>query len=432
MLIMVRTDKLFLPIQQLTHLSVAVITNLAASLQASVSALGSWLYLVGGLSRASVNRTLSAVRIVVSMAIKFGELSAQFKSRFTELSDLCKPPSLPRDVRTSMKYLSIEPKLDRTICCPKCFTQYRLSRIPENCDFRATPRSRVCDEPLYTVRTTGAGPLRVPCRLYNVQDFEDWLEYFLSIPGIEDTIDASYAHVPNATKMSSIWDSPAWRSLGSFTTTRGNLTFSYFIDWFNPLTNKIAGKTVSAGAIMFFCLNLPPELQYRPEYTYFAAITPLPKEPDMETITAVSDPVISQVERLWAGRVLRSYRYPEGISRRVGVLPAIGDLLAMRKALGFAGVGSFAHFCSFCLLHKHNIEETDVRLFIPRNGTDVRAASEQWRTATTKKARNEIFKAHGVRWSSLHTLSYRDPVKHTVLGLMHNWIEGVLQHHVRH
>jgi len=57
--------------------------------------------------------------------------------------------------------------------------------------------------------------------------------------------------------MHDIWDSPAWQSLEGFTITHGNLTFSFFIDWFNPFTNKIAGKTVSCGAIMMFCLNLP-------------------------------------------------------------------------------------------------------------------------------------------------------------------------------
>lgn len=365
------------------------------------------------------------------MAIKFGELSAQFKSQWTDFDELKAPPPLPRDVRTAMNTLSIEPKLSRTVCCPKCFKQYRLDQIPEQCTFRATRRSRVCGELLYTTHSTRAGPLVVPRRLYNVQNFESWLEYLLCIPGIEDEIDKSYNYRPNPERMGSIWDSPAWRSLGSFTTTHGNLTFSYFIDWFNPFTNKIAGKTVSAGAIMFFCLNLPPELQYRPEYTYFAAITPLPKEPDMETITAVSDPVISQLNRMWSGQTVRTHRHPEGATKRVGVLPAIGDLLAMRKALGFAGVASLAHFCSFCCLHKKDIESTDIASFTPRNGTDVRAWAELWRTATTKKERNKLFKLHGVRWSSMNALTYRDPVKHTVLGVMHNWIEGVLQHHVR-
>lgn len=31
----------------------------------------------------------------------------------------------------------------------------------------------------------------------------------------------------------------------------------------------------------------------------------------------------------------------------------------------------------------------------------------------------------------MHKLDYRDPVQHTVIGLMHNWIEGILQHQTR-
>ncbi|KAF9545399.1 hypothetical protein CPC08DRAFT_769877 [Agrocybe pediades] len=87
------------------------LTELGSTIRTSVSALGSWLYLVAGLSRTSVGRTLSAVRSIVSMAIKFGELSARFKARWTDFEDLKAAPSLPRDVRTSMKDLGIEPKL---------------------------------------------------------------------------------------------------------------------------------------------------------------------------------------------------------------------------------------------------------------------------------------------------------------------------------
>ncbi len=32
---------------------------------------------------------------------------------------------------------------------------------------------------------------------------------------------------------------------------------------------------------------------------------------------------------------------------------------------------------------------------------------------------------------SLHRLSYWDPVKHVMLGYMHNWLEGVLMQHLR-
>jgi hypothetical protein len=230
--------------------------------------------------------------------------------------------------------------------------------------------------------------------------------------------------------MHCIWDSPAWRSLGAFTTTPGNLTFSYYIDWFNPLLNKTAGKTMSCGAIMLFCLNLPYEQQHLIENTFFAGITPPPKEPTVITITAVSDPVIDRLSALYNGKLIRTHRYPKGILKRAAVLPLIGDLMAIRKVLGFARVRSH-NFCSFCNLRHTDMDSLDPNSWSLRIGTEVGLAAEEWRQAKTKVRRKEIFNQHGVRWSSLHKLHYRDPVQHTVLGLMHNWIEGVLQHHAR-
>jgi hypothetical protein len=230
--------------------------------------------------------------------------------------------------------------------------------------------------------------------------------------------------------MHSIWDSPAWKSLGNYTTTPHNITFSYYIDWFNPFINKIAGKTASCGAIMMFCLNLPYELQRLPENTFFAGITPPPKEPTSTTITAVSDPIIDQFEAMWHGRVIRTHRHPNGIRKRAAILPGIGDLLAIRKAMGFAGVTSH-NFCSFCDLRYSDINSLDHAKWWPRVGLEVVKAALEWKEATTKKTRKEIFDKHGVRWSSLHRLAYRNPVQHTVLGLMHNFLEGILQHHTR-
>jgi hypothetical protein len=247
---------------------------------------------------------------------------------------------------------------------------------------------------------------------------------------MEDLIDKSYMHQPSCDIMYSIWDSPAWKSLGDYTTTPHNLTFSYYIDWFNPFTNKIAGKTASCGAIMMFCLNLPYGLQRLPENTFFAGITPPPKEPTSTTITAVSDPIVDQFEAMWHGRVIHTYRHPHGIQKRAAILPGIGDLLAIRKAMGFAGVMSH-NFCSFCDLRYSDINSLDYANWHPRVGLEVLKAALEWKEATTKKTRKEIFDKHGVRWSSLHRLAYRNPVQHTVLGLMHNFLEGILQHHVR-
>lgn len=379
-----------------------------------------WLHLVAGLSRAAAGHVLKVLQIVIQLAMHLGGLLASSPSNSI--------PSLrlPHDVRTAIKALSIEPVIIRSICCSKCFKQYNLDSLPEVCLRRETPRSKPCLKQLWTTRVTARGPERVPKRLYNTQSFEDWLKFFLSRPGIEDLIDKSYQHKPTQI-MTSIWDSPAWKSLGTFTSQYGNLTFSFFIDWFNPLTNKTAGKSISCGAIMMFCLNLPYELQHLPENTYFAGITPPPKEPSVTTITAITDPVVDHLCAMWDGQTVCTHRHPEGVQYRVAVLPAIGDLLAMRKALGFAGIASH-NFCSFCKLQRSNIDDLNVDTYIRRGGLEVLVEAERWKNSATKKDRMTLFKRNGVRWSSLNRLPYRNPVQHTVLGVMHNWLEGVLQH----
>jgi hypothetical protein len=392
------------------------------SLVTAIWMLGTWLYLQCGVSRERASRAMFLVFTIVLQAIRLGQM----------LGSKIHDPILQttHDIRTAISALSLEPVLQRTVCCPKCFAPYSLDSLPEICPRRETRRSRLCGESLWMERYTAHGSKKVPRRLYTTQSFVSWLEFFLSRPGIEDLLDASYQSSPLPDVMWDIYDSPAWRSLGPYTTTYGNLTFSYYIDWFNPLTNKIAGKKISCGAIMMFCLNLPPELRHKPENTFFVGLTPPPKEPTVVTITAVSDPIMEQLDKLWAGCTICSYRHPEGIQRRVAVLPLIADVPGIQKVAGYASHGH-KHFCWFCNCQRDELDRVDIKAWIPRSPLDIRTAAMQWRDAKTKVARKSIFDQTGVRWSSLHRLIYRDPVRHTVLGVMHNWFEGVLQHHAR-
>jgi len=190
---------------------------------------------------------------------------------------------------------------------------------------------------------------------------------------------------------------------------KDNLTFSFFIDWFNPFTNKTLGKTVLYSTIVMFCLNLLYNLQYQPENTYFAGITSPPYEPSVTTITALLDPIVEQLQHFYYGQVIHTYRHQAGIIKRVVLLPAIGDLLTICKALGFTGVTSH-HFCSFYTLHKSDIENLDSGAWKLRKGTEVIAVVEQWCQALTKKKQEFIFKKHSICWSSLHQLLYCDLV----------------------
>jgi hypothetical protein len=88
----------------------------------------------------------------------------------------------------------------------------------------------------------------VPKALYGTQSFESWLRFFLSRSQVEEHLEKSFQqdqarqNAPQKDVMNDIQDSPAWRGLGNFLRSRYHLVFAFYIDWFNPYTNKIAGQ----------------------------------------------------------------------------------------------------------------------------------------------------------------------------------------------
>jgi hypothetical protein len=104
--------------------------------------------------------------------------------------------------------------------------------------------------------------------------------------------------------------------------------------------------------------------------TFFPGITPGPKEPNVTTINAVSDPIVDHLDAMWHGKIIQTYHHPNGKWTRVAVLPAIGDLLAIRKALGFAGIRSH-NFCSFCNLQWADINNLDINSWKMRTRVEV-------------------------------------------------------------
>jgi hypothetical protein len=383
--------------------------------------LAAWLHLTGGLS---VRATATAVKFLFALVLHAMRLGSALHA-----AGLPNHLKAETTVPAIMSQLSLEPTLIRSICCPGCYTLYSYDTCPDTCPRREHPNSRKhCCAKLWKTDAQGQ---KKPERLYCTQDFESWLSWFLSRKDIYEAIQTSYSHQrPGNDTMEDIWDSPAWDSLNEFCTTQGNLTFSFYIDWFNPYENKQAGKKVSCGAIIMFCLNLPPHLRIHPSNVYVAGLTPSGKEPDVLTITNVINPVMDQLEPFYTGKTVSTYAHPEGEDIKAGVLAHIGDIPGIQKCGGFAS-HSAKQFCHYCSCIDEDIETLDHSSWTSRSGFKCRQDAYAWLRATTKKRREELFQENGVRWSALHRLQYRDHINHCVLGIMHNWVEGVLQHHAR-
>jgi hypothetical protein len=190
------------------------------------------------------------------------------------------------------------------------------------------------------------------------------------------------------------------------------------------------GKKASSGTIMLYCLNLPPHLRYRPENTFIIGITPAPHAPNPTTISHLLDPIVESLAKYNISFSVPTFGYPTGIPITVKAVPLIADLEANNKVSGFLAHAAIM-YCSFCLSTQDQIEDLDIQSWQMRNGQTVRDQAMEWRNSTTKTARTAKEKSTGVRWTSLHSLPYWDPVNHTVLGFLHNWVEGVLKNHLR-
>ncbi|KAJ7188522.1 hypothetical protein C8R46DRAFT_1023851 [Mycena filopes] len=125
---------------------------------------------------------------------------------------------------------------------------------------------------------------------------------------------------------------------------------------------------------MAVCLNLPYEMWHLPEMAFFVGITPPPKEPTVTTMTSLLEPCMEQFQEMWEGKKVPTYDHPEGDVYRVAILAAIGDLLALKKALGAAGCGSH-NFCSYCKVKRKDIDRLDLENFEPRVGSEARTAA---------------------------------------------------------
>ncbi|KNZ50353.1 hypothetical protein VP01_4471g1, partial [Puccinia sorghi] len=220
--------------------------------------------------------------------------------------------------------------------------------------------------------------------------FSDWIKWLLSLQDVEEKI-TNYSTQPNSNPSSTndYIQSRAFRKLASFSKPAYKNK--------SPL-DLMAGKQVSLGVLALTCLNIPPTTQYKPQFTYIAGIIPAPNQPDMITIKHILRPLLGAL---------------------------LGDMVATHKVAGFSSHSGKKPF-SWCQVS--NTQLAEMKISHLRNRIATLATSRDWLKADQTK-RKELVKKSGVWSSELKRLPYWDPVNSVVLGVMHNWFEGVLQHH---
>ncbi|KAI7939062.1 hypothetical protein MJO28_014641 [Puccinia striiformis f. sp. tritici] len=369
-----------------------------------------YLHIIAGLSRKEANSTLITLKTILGS--------------FIEGNENVLPNCFPINILTALSLLQIEPTIHRALCCPKCFLLYPHPHSGTTCLHKETARSRACQSSLYDKNGQ-------PTRLYSTQNFHSWIKSFLQREGVEELLQKSvdYSNSTPST-LRSVWDGNIWNS---FKDSDGNVftkQIGIYLDWFNPLGNKIAGKHKSVGVILLFCLSLPATHCYQLQKIFFAGITPEPSKPTVLQINNVIAPLVSELRLFWQpGVVIPTFKHPEGLIIKAAVISAVCDLPAIRKLIGYAS-HSAKFFCSFCYPPQAEITSLYYGSWPPQSFQGHQAESQEWKNATTHAERKALLESTGVRWSVLNELPYWNPTDYVVVKPMH-CLSGMLEWHCR-
>ena len=323
------------------------------------------MHIVSGLSLRDCGQLLFTLKLLINLMVE------DFRTTDSQGKFLAK--SVPSDARTVMRRLALQPSHRVFVCCPKCSSCYPdggPDSYPEVCSSQDPLTHRICGRRLRKTRIIHSREHPTPVRRFFYHDFNDWLGKMLCRPGMEDMMDRNTSPSSGGV-MEDIWDArgvyevpgadghPFIRKCAD---NEGRYLFSFNMDGFNPFQLKQAGRSVTVMGLYMVCLNLPPEMRFKPENMFLAGIIPGPHEPSMDKINHFLAPLVDDLLDSYTNGVhyTRTWKYPNGRKTRSALALIICDLPAARQALGFTGPQS-ANFCSDCKLQLKDIKNLDFR-----------------------------------------------------------------------
>ena len=351
--------------------------------------------------------------------------------------------SIPLGVRKVLDVLKLHTHTIPFVCCPECFKLYPdSSECPDLCTHRPALDSEMCKTPLYTERKNQGRAKRRPVRRFLYHNMKSWLANMLSRRDIEAYADRDVFFGCHNTSLEQrdIWDGEVLRNFkgpdGKLFIQPGNrdgrYVFSLCMDGFNPFIMKEAGKKVSVGAIYMVLLNLPVDVRYQVENMFLVGIIPGPVEPSLEQINHILEPLVDDLLQFWnPGVFIKQTAHHTGGRLCFSVLiPVVCDLPAARQISGTASHAA-THFCSFCKLPLHDIDNLNVDSWSVRTYEEHMKSASAWKAAESSEDRLKLYHQNGIRWSELLRLPYWDPTTFVVLDCMHSILLGDLKRHCR-
>lgn len=379
------------------------------------------------------------------------------------------PYTVVYSISRIIKMFNIRPELEEYACCSLCCAIYPPvdGVFPERCDNirtilknennkqarlkrkkRAAQHKQIEPKPgepcgaelSRWMRRKGDAILR-PRRAFHYQSLKKWLGRLLSRPGVEEAMERSVEKARLRKNPGDIWEAAYVQelkgkdSLPFFSKEalkkEGRLLFSLGIDWFNALHSGVAKKTWSIGGIYAVCLNLPPSIRFKPENICLVGIIPGPNKPGGTEIDHFLTPIVDELLEffntgVWFSKTLL---HPMGRLIRAVLGPLVCDLDACREIAGFTTI-SHRLLCSYCLINKSDINNFEESTWPKRDLESHRTAAAEWEAASVAE-KHRITEETGLRWSPLLCLPYWNPLRCTVLDVMHNKYLGNLQKHFR-
>jgi Transposase family tnp2 len=399
-----------------------------------------------GVSRRGCTFMLSMVQYIIHLTLlRLGPDLSQGDEKL--LGDI------PMDHRAIERAFSLDNRTTILAVCPNlnCHFTYEptfqddspIPIYPDTCNHLEFQGGKKCGTSLLKPRHVNGHTIHLPIKPFIAFSFKDWLGGLLSRSGFEEKMDNAWVPSTNSLtpskEMRDIFDGEILRNFKGFdgqhfrTSGEGRYAFSLCVDYFNPLGNKQAGKKKSIGMISLVCLNLPPDMRYKPENMFLFGIIPGPNEPPLTCLNHYLRPLVDMLLEFWFTgiRFSRTCAYYYGRVVRCALICVVSDLPAARKINGFASI-HHTQMCAMChcTRQKHDsLNDSFVTLGTRRTNEEIRNSAQLYLDAVNEKERSEAVHNSGIRWSELLRLPYFDASCFVVVDAMHNLFLGLVHEH---